>query len=230
MTEALRNQPGDKTVLLEGMDATALPKFSLPSAYHAVAVVPSARVSFAPSGDAGQYLMANSSPEDYYDPSYGLVLTAFPGVASGRERLAQDGTYALDRRSPIDVSPANMGWSFDPVEGGRAIPWLSRPFDLRVAGTRAGPVSVRLGLRSSKANANATLSVTLNGVVLPDRAPDARLVCVEIPRVAGEMTLQASPVIPHPTPYALPATESDPIPPPPKDLGLESLRAEPGDC
>ncbi len=230
LTEALRDETRTSPVLLEGMDATAAPKFTLPAAYYAMAVVPDTRIVFAPSGDAGLYLLVQGPPDDYYTPDYGLVATGFPGLDTGRRRVVGAGPFALDRRAPIDVSPADTGWSFDPAEGQRSIPWVTRPFDLRVAGNRDQVFSVTVHLRPSPENLRADLGLTLDGVALDDRSPDPRIVCVEIPRIAGELTIKATPTIPRPTPFRSPATESDPVPPPPKDLGLEAVRAQPGEC
>ncbi len=158
VTSSLRAQGGDPVVLLEGMDATAAPSFTLPSAYHAVSVVPHVGISVVPSGTSGQYLMAGGTPELYYKPAYDLVATAFAGLESGRERVDGDGPYALDRRAPIDVSPQGLGWTFDPAEGDRAIPWVSQPFDLRVSGNQTGPFTVTLGLRPSRRNGEADIA------------------------------------------------------------------------
>jgi hypothetical protein len=159
------------------------------------------------------------------------VLTAFAGVDNGRKTLARHSHFALEQRAPIDVAITRTGWAIDPNEGAAAIPWIAGPFSLRVSSTRDASVAVTVKIRrplhdrptlqfaDSKGRPQATA-----------RSADGSTFCTTTRVRNGQALLGAQPTFDQPPPVGTQMTESDPLPPPPKAIGIASVRARLGDC
>jgi hypothetical protein len=232
-------------ILLEGMDATAVPSFSLPAAYQ-LTRDGGARISYDAGSAAAIALLRLLPASRYYDPGYRYVVTTYPGIHSGRRLISRHGLYALMRRSPIDVAVMRPGWALDPAEGAEAVPWLQGPVRLVVASPVAGPASLRLGFAGPQA---ATTAITVRGQGVRVEASDAQFpVCVPLRLRSGLTTLTLTPHFAAGHPTLWPALrgvgvaftsvalldeirpESEPIPPPAKLLALSELGAARGDC
>jgi hypothetical protein len=219
---AVAHLPAGARILLEGADASAAEKYSVPAFYY-LARGEGHQVRFDASGPGTQYLMSPSPPEAYYAPDYDYVLTAFPGVATGRTAIQVEGPYALSRRAPLDVSIVRTGYAQDPSESSRAIPWVTGPFELWGTSPREMTAPLRIGLRRP-AGSTATLDLaTADGRQLAVAPLAGDVLCVTVPLREGRTVLRADPVLPTPPVPVVRPTESDPVPPPSKDLGIASL-------
>jgi hypothetical protein len=226
---AVAHLPAGARILLEGADASAAEKYSVPAFYY-LARGEGHQVRFDASGPGTQYLMSPSPPEAYYAPDYDYVLTAFPGVATGRRMIKVEGPYALSKRAPVDVSVVRTGYAQDPSEGPRAIPWVAGPFELWVASPREMRTSLRIGLRR-RAESPATLRLTdESGRAVRVTPAGAGVLCATVPLRMGRTRFRVEPGRPTPPAPPLRPTESDPVPPPAKEIGIISLLAGDAPC
>ena len=220
--------PSGSAILLEGADASGAEKYSVPAFYY-LARGGGRRIVFDAGGVGTQYLMSPRPPEAYYSPDYAYVFTGFPGLKSGRTVVAQSGSYALERRASVDVAVARTGYAQDPAEGRGAIPWVTVPFELWVASPKAAVTSLRIGLQRPTGSSATLRLFDADGLPVPTAAVGNEL-CARVQLNAGRTTLRAEPVLPVPPPPLVRPTESDPLPPPPKALGLDSLRTGGATC
>ncbi len=242
IAEQVEELPKPATVLLEGEDASARPAFTLPPAYYLLSQVQGTRISFNATIPSAAYLIGYVETDEawqtnnkYYTTDYSYVVTPFPGLRSQREPIAQQGSYGLFRRAPIDVGITDTSWVWDPDEGNEAIPWVYQPFKLRVSSEQSGPIALSLLLSKTKGD-RSTLSLDLDGEKLPvTRSSQGSRLCFDVPIEKGLTILDAKPrkLKSTPDPVTPPITflsENEPLPPPPKILGLSAVKAEPGRC
>jgi hypothetical protein len=224
--------PAGPRILVEGGDATVAPKWSTPGTYWFARGIRDAKVSVLPLADSGAYLgLGVESGGRLWDPGYEYVLTSFPGIRRDRERIAMRGTYALDRRGRIDVAIARTGWAVDPAEGAGAIPWLAGAFELWIsAPPDVESVAVDLGFARPQGDVGTVFFAAADGELGALRSTDGSHACVDVPLTSGAATVSVQPAwtVPFPVPGRL--TESDPVPPPTKLLGLAELRASATPC
>ncbi len=224
--------PKDAQVLVEGAEATGVPKWTVPEDYYAARGMRGARPSLPLARDDALYLgvaAGASTSGRYYGPGYGYVLTSFPGVRSGRTLLARRGTVGLYRRAPIDVGIVGANMALDPTEGTRAIPWLISPLQLWISSPKPRRVGVLVRLRHDEAE-RPLLQLTHRGTPLPTASSaDRSTVCADLTLDQGLTVLTATPDFTRPPPLGI-GTEERPVPPPPKVLGIEGIHVLPGGC
>jgi hypothetical protein len=222
--------PYGSNVLIEGSDSAIASPFELPAAYYETRGLPKRRVSFDALFPATAYLSPDRPPELYYSPDYTYVVSAFTGVESNRTLLARHGSYALFRRAPIDVVISRTGWSINAAGRSHAIPWITRPFQLRISSRKRQRAALRLRI-AHPADSGSTLSFRQAGQGLPVvRSPDGLRVCVDLLLRRGLTVLDVEPLFETPVVLVGRATESDKFPPLPRALGLRGVEAAPGDC
>ena len=216
---------------MEAADASVAPKWTVPELYYFSRRLSRPDISFVPSGDAGLYLGVSPLADrgHFYDPAYSHVVSPFPGLKTNRLELAQRGTYALYRRAPIDVGIVGTGWALDPDEGATAIPWLNGGFELWLSSGRPVRATLELGLERPGPPISFVFSRGSTPVAAL-RTPDERGWCVPLSLPRGVTKLSVRPGYGTPPPLPGRAIETDPVPPPPKILGLRSLRAHQGGC
>jgi hypothetical protein len=228
-----RNVPEAAGLLLEGTDASSAPEWTTPADYYFASLGRKGpRISFAPSGYAGVYLDVPAKPgARFYSPSYQYVLSVFGGVRSGRVAKAREGPYVLYQRAKIDASPVGTGYAFDQAEGARAIPWLQRRFQLWLStGAHKGPIALELGLvRPSGSGSTLGFSVEGRRVEATSSSGGSRL-CVELDADQDPLVVDVEPQFKRPPQPPTRIWATDPVPPPPKLLGLDTIEAEPGTC
>ena len=157
------------------------------------------------------------------------MLSAFPGVRSGRKPLAIRGAYGLFRRAPTDVAVVGASTALDPAAGRNSIPWLLSPVQLWISAPRAERAGVLLRLRHGE-NARPLLQLSQVGNPLTTfHSRDRSQVCAEVGLRRGLTILTAEPAFPT-QPPASRITEDDPLPAPPKLLGIDGIHALPGGC
>ena len=141
--------PHQAEILVEGAEATYAPKWTVPEAYYAARSLDDARPALPLARDDALYLGAGAGTpaSQFYDPDYGYVLTAFPGVRSDRKPLAIRGEYGLFRRAPTDVAVVGASTAIDPNAGRDAIPWLLNPVQLWISSQRPRRAGVLVRLR-----------------------------------------------------------------------------------
>ncbi|MDX6696615.1 MAG: hypothetical protein QOE65_12 [Solirubrobacteraceae bacterium] len=257
LAAAGRGLPHGASILLAGVDATAAPRWTMPDVYYHLRGG-GRRLSLDGGVEAGFSLALGPPSKQFadafrwaqvpftYDPAYRYVVTPFQGLASGRRLVAAHGRWGLYRRAPIDVAVMRTGWAHDAAEGARAIPWLQGPFELWVSSPRARRAALWISLRRPLHD-GATLAFSSAGATLPVRrvVDDGRM-CVDVSLRAGRTVVRADTrfdVALHPlfpllstrgaaSPLGTPMRpqESDPVPPPPKALGLTRAEARPGRC
>lgn len=222
--------PGSPRILIEGTDGSVVPFFTLPAVYYEARGGGRARPSFDATGPGGAYLGAGERGDDFYDPGYQYVVSAYPGIATNRTLLGRAGPVTLSRRAPVDVLPTQTGWSLDPnVETG-AIPWINGDFQLWISSPRARPVAVRVTL-DRPLHDRATLDFArAGGPLTVHRAPGGGRLCLSLPARAGRTVVTVHPVRDKAPVVESRATESDPFPSPPRAIGLAGLVAAPGAC
>ena len=88
---------------------------------------------FDAGGQGPQYLLVPAPFDRFYSSRYGYVFSGFAGLESGRRPLATRGTYTVAERAPIDVAVVRTGYSIDPADGARAIPWVTVPFEFWIS-------------------------------------------------------------------------------------------------
>jgi len=239
--------PSPAPLLLEGMDATAVPLWDTPQAYYLASEPGNARISFDGRGVAPTALLRALPQGSYESPDYRYVVTTFPGIESGRRLISRHGTYALMRRAPIDIAVTRPGWAFDPRDGGGAAPWLQGPLQLRIASPETGPGALRLRLEGRLAK---DVRLRLAGAPLGSGETVIRQGgCVSLRLARGFETVDVTPLFPrgHPRTYPAPEStgiafptaaleesirpsEADPIPPPPHLASLTEASVTPGGC
>lgn len=230
LDESVSRLPQGAHVLIEGADARLVPPFELPAAYFETRALPERKVSFDAVAPAPAYLWLSAPPEAYYSPRYTHVVSAFGGVRSRRRLLARHGPYSLFARAPIDVVVSRTGWSVEPTQDSSAIPWITRPFQLRISSRPAQRASVVLRL-TRPAGGGSTVVLRAGGRELPSsRSVDGVSVCAELRLNDGVTVVDAVPVFTLPVSFTPRATESEPVPPPPKVLGVAAIHARRGPC
>jgi hypothetical protein len=218
-------------VLVEGAESTYAPKWTVPEAYYATRSLDDARPSLPLARDDALYLGvgAGTPPGQFYDSHYRYVLSAFPGVRSDRKPLAVRGDYGLFRRAPIDVAVVGATTAIDPNAGRGTIPWLLTPVQLWISAPRAERAGVLLRLRHGE-NARPLLQLSQVGNPLTTfHSRDRSQVCAEVGLRRGLTILTAEPAFPT-QPPASRITEDDPLPAPPKLLGIDGIHVLPGGC
>jgi hypothetical protein len=218
-------------VLVEGAEASSAPKWTVPEAYYTARGLHGARPSLPLARDDALYLGlgAANPPDQLYAPSYDYVLSAFPGVRSGRTPLVKRGTHALFRRAPTDVAIVGASSALDPAEGREAIPWVLGPLQLWISAPRSRRAAVLVRLRHREGE-RPLLQLLKEGRRLPTfSAADRSSVCAETLLGRGLTILTAQPDFPSRPPLPR-ATEEEPVPPPPKVLGIEGVEVRPGRC
>jgi hypothetical protein len=223
--------PDHSEVLVEGAEATYAPKWTVPEAYYATRSLDDARPALPLARDDALYLGAGAGtpPGQFYDPRYRYVLSAFPGVRSDRKPLAVRGDYGLFRRAPIDVAVVGASTAIDPNAGPGTIPWLLNPVQLWISAPRAERASVLLRLRHGE-KARPLLQLSQVGNPLRTfHSRDRSQVCAEVGLGRGLTILTAEPAFP-PQPPPGRTTEDDPLPAPPKLLGIDGIDVLPGGC
>jgi hypothetical protein len=216
--------PDQADVLVEGAEATYAPKWTVPEAYYAARSLDDARPSLPLARDDALYLGVGSGTPTgkFFDPHYRYVLTAYPGVRSDRKPLAVRGDYGLFRRAPIDVAVIGASSAIDPNAGRDTIPWLLNPVQLWISGQHSGRAGVLVHLRHGE-SARPLLQLTQSGNPLTTfHSRDRSEVCAEVMLEKGLTALTAEPDFP-PQPPAGRATEEDPLPAPPKLLGIDGV-------
>jgi hypothetical protein len=232
LADANLSLPEEAHVLVEGAEASNAPKWTVPEAYVAARGLHDARPSLplAPRDDA-LYLGVGvpSPPDQLYAPNYDYVLSAFPGLRSNRTPLAKRGTYALFRRAPTDVAIVGASSALDPAEGQQSSPWVLGPLQHWISAQAPRRAAVILHLRHREGE-RPLLQIFSGSRPLATSSPEDRSsVCAEATLGRGLTVLTAQPDFPSrpPTPRA---TEEDPIPPPPKLLGIEGVEVGSGRC
>jgi hypothetical protein len=232
IADLVRRYAGESPVLLEGLDAgyPANDYFDAPALIDAVGAT-GARESFDPARSINLYGngYAQRTPDPSYQPSYGLVVTRFGGVDTGRRKVGSAGPFAVLRRAPIDVGIFRTGWALDQGRGETAVPWILGPFELWISAPQRPPsVAVTLGLRGPDAASTAVSATVVSGAPLPlvrDTTSTESTVCMVVP-IAGSLTrvLISTAFDPPMPPYG--GLFPDVRPPPvPKRLALERARA-----
>src|SRR5439155_15875662 len=82
--------PKDAQLLVEGAEASGVPKWTVPEDYYAARGLHGGRPSLPLARDDALYLgvaVGASTSGQYYGPGYEYVLSSFPGVRSGRTLL-----------------------------------------------------------------------------------------------------------------------------------------------
>jgi hypothetical protein len=161
-------------------------------------------------------------PVDIYDPGYALVMTEYPGMVTGRSRIAADGGVALDKRNRIDAVVTATGWAIDPNEKLRAIPWVSRPFQIWVSSPVNTQASVHMVIRAEKGRVSAIEFSTDRTGTLPTVARGSQI-CVPITLERGRTVVTVAPRFAAAIQPPARASVSDRLPPPPKVLGIAGL-------
>ena len=220
-----------RRVLIDAPDSDYASPFQLPATYFLLRQTPDTYISFDAAGIAPSYLHPFHLPVDaYYSPTYEYVVTPFAGMATGRRVLEQRGNFALERRRPIDVSLAQTGWTLDINQGAAAIPWIQGPFFLRVANPSARRVALRISL-DRPLHDHATLTFSASGRALRVvQYDDGVSLCVPLDAAAGGTAIFVRPQFDTAPPPVGRATESDPLPSPPRAIGLSALRADARAC
>jgi hypothetical protein len=216
--------PDHAEVLVEGAEATYAPKWTVPEAYYATRSLDDARPSLPLARDDALYLGAGAGTpaRQFYDPRYGYVLTAYPGVRSDRKQLAIRGDYGLFRRAPTDVSVVGASTAIDPNAGNETIPWLLNPVQLWISASRPRRAGVLVHLRHGE-SARPLLQLSEVGNPLTTfHSRDRTQVCAEVDLAKGLTIITAEPDYPTQPPPGR-ATEEDPLPAPPKLLGIDGL-------
>jgi hypothetical protein len=221
-----------RRVLIDAPDADAGSPLQLPATYFLLRQSTDAYISFDASGIAPAYLYPLYLPiRDYYSSTYRYVLTPFAGMATGRRILAQHGNFALERRRPVDVTLARTGWTLDTTQGAGAIPWVQTPFRLWIASPKAQPISLRISLERPLGD-HATLTfATEDGRglrVVPNQTGSS--LCIPLRVAAGATAITVSPHFDKPPQPAIRVTESDPLPSPPRAIGLAALQTDTVRC
>jgi hypothetical protein len=216
--------PHGAHVLVEGAEAGYAPKWTVPDAYYAARSIDNARPSLPLARDDALYLgaAAGTPPRQFYDPGYGYVLSAFPGVRSERKPLAISGGFGVFRRAPTDVAIVGANSALDPSAGSDAIPWLLTPLQLWVSSRQAGPAAIVIHLRHGT-DARPLLQLREEGNLLTTfHSRNRSEVCAEVSLVQGLTILTAVPDFPSQAPAGR-ATEEDPLPAPRKLLGIGGI-------
>jgi hypothetical protein len=225
--------PGTEGLLLEGLDASAAPKWTVPGTYYFASLGRTGpRISIVPSGDAGIYLRTGIDPgERYYSSDYAYVMTPFGGIASARTPIRRAGNLTLFRRAEIDVALVGTGWAIDPAEDAHAIPWVQEPFEVWLStGDRREPIALEVGLERPLGVASSLDFSVARRHIGALSSLDGSQLCVQLERGRDPLVVDVEPRFDRPPRPAVRATERDPLPPPPKVVGISSLSAKPGSC
>ena len=219
-------------LLVEDSDTSAVSVWTTPATYYLAQGIDDVRLSFVSEGLAAAYLgIPAGTGAAYYSANYQYVLTPFGGVKSNRTVLERRGPYALLRRALIDVTPVNLGWSFDPNSRVSAIPWVSKPFQLWLSNLQhERSVALTIALDRPFHDAS-TLVFSERGQPLSAlMSSDGSRLCVDVDARKGLTIVDAAPQLATAATVPPRATESDPFPSPPKVLGLAEIQAVPGRC
>jgi hypothetical protein len=232
VTASIGKLPAPRRVLIDAPDADNQSPFQLPATYNLLRQTPDTYISFDASGIAPSYLYPLYLPiPKYYSSTYRYVLTPFAGMATGRRVLERRGNFSLEERRKIDVTIARTGWTLDTHQGAAAIPWLQSPIRLWIASPTARHVTLRISLdRPLHDRATLTFATERGRPLRVVPNADGSTLCVSIEAAAGRTAITASPQIDTAPPPAVRNTESDPLPSPPRAIGLAGLRADPTSC
>ena len=230
ISRATHDLPRGSKILIEAMDATAAPKWTVPASYYLTQPPGPDHISFAPSGDAAQYLglPAIGTGTPYYSSDYRYVITPLSAMRSDRRLLASDPPYGLFERAPIDVTFVNTGWAID-FGAKHPLPWIQRPFELWIASPRPGPASLVIRLRMPGGPATLTFrsgETTLN----PLQSADQKELCVPLRLATGLTRLEVEPRFTRAPSTPARATEEDPIPRLDHVLAVEKVEARRSAC
>ena len=223
--------PEQAQLLVEGAEASDAPKWTVPETYYAARGIDGARPSLPLIRDDALYLGVGvpKSPRQFYAPTYDYVLSAFPGLRSNRTLLASRGNYALFQRAATDVAIVGASSALDPAEGKEAIPWLLGPLQLWISAPVPRRVGVMLSLRHREAE-RPLLHLVSGRKPLPTfSSADHSRVCADAMLGRGLTILTAEPDFPSRLPPAR-GSEEDPVPAPPKLLGIGAVKILPGGC
>jgi hypothetical protein len=222
--------PRPRTILLEGADATAAPAFTLPAGYYLIQTHDRDRISVDSPAYASAYVHPYLEPNGTYTAAYRYIFTRFPGLQTGRRVIETNGPYGLFRRAKFDVSVSQSGRAWDPKDGPRAIPWLQTRTVLSVASPFAtsGSLLARLDRPAGVAD-SLDLGATIGRSETMQTA-DGEFVCADMRFRRGRNVVFADPHFLAPPQVTRRATESDPVPPPPKVIGLKVAAASQLPC
>jgi hypothetical protein len=223
--------PKRAQLLVEGAEASDAPKWTVPETYYAARGLHGARPSLPLVRDDALYLGVGvaKSPRQFYAPTYDYVLSAFPGLRSNRTLLASRGTYGLFHRAATDAAIVGASSAIDPAEGKEAIPWLLGPLQLWISAPSRRRVGVLLSLRHREAE-RPLLQLASGRTPLPTfSSADRSRVCADAALGRGLTILTAEPDFPSRLPPAR-GSEEDPVPAPPKLLGIGAVKILPGGC
>ncbi len=215
--DRLERLPSKSPLLIEGAGSMRKPTFMMNAIYSA-ARGQGRPILFDAGYPAIVYLVTIEAAPSYYSPDYSYVLTPFGDVKSDRRTLGIFGPVTLVQRAPIDIVVSHPDLAVE--SKGPRIPWVWRPFNLRIASDRAMDGAIVLTL-SRPAGSTSTLSFELAGQPLEARANGNRL-CLQVRLAKGETNIAATPVLDRP--------ELHPSPTLRHDLGLADIRAEAGSC
>ena len=223
--------PDSASMLLEGSDSSNNAAYSMSSMYYAAHKMNDPRLSFDVDPFATYEIGSPLGPTGYYSPRYQYVLTAFGGVESDRKVLVRHSNFALERRAPIDVAITHTGWSLDPSEGATAIPWVAAPFTLRVSSTQNVPTAVTVRIRRPLGDQPTLQFLDARGRPMQTfRSADGAAFCTVTSVTGGHAKLLSQPILDRSAPVIGRATETDPLPTPPKAIGIAAVRAAVGSC
>jgi hypothetical protein len=229
--DARRLMPHSANMLIEGSDSAHNPPYATSTMYYAAHDMNNPRLSFDVDPFGTYELGAPLGFAAYYSPRYEYVLTAFGGVKNGRKVLARRSNFALERRAPVDVAITHAGWALDPREGYAAIPWIAGPFTLRISSTRDARTAITVTIRRPLRDHPTLQFLDADGH--PQRtsySSDSSSFCTVATVAAGLATVRVQPSFDQPPPVVGRATETDPLPAPPKAVGVASVRGKIGNC
>ena len=231
VSEAKTIVPHSANMLIEGSDAEHNPIYGTSTMYFAAHAINEPRLSFDVVPIATYELGAPLGPDAYYSPRYDYVLTAFAGLNNGRKVLARRSHFALERRAPVDVAMTRTGWALDPHEGSAAIPWVSTTFTLRVSSAGNAQVAVTVGIRRPLHDHPRLQFLDTRGRAQRTFfSADGSRFCTVAHISHGQATVGVQPSFDQVPPFAGRATELDPLPPPPKAVGIATVRGRVGRC
>lgn len=210
--------PSRAPILIEGTGAMPQPYFIVPAAYFAVRGHKQPvhfDVGTPPTFGVAYLGLTPDSAVPYYSPNYGYVLTPFMDVRSNRTPLGRYGPLLLERRAPIDVVVSPFGWAVDNTAP--RIPWVSRPFRLRVSSRKAVDAAITISL-ARPTGGTSTLTFASGPKQLKTIATNRSEVCVNVHLRKGSTDIEATPVLDQLTVQVR------------KELGLAAIEAVPGRC
>jgi len=238
LRDAVSSLPRPASVLIEGADSTWFqPTFFLPSVYYETRGIQGVSVSFDAPPETTLLLTPVRWPEPsgfrdtrrFYTSGYDYVVSPFNGVSSNRLLIARGGPVSLYRRAPIDVVISRTGWSLDPADAERRLPWVGQPFVLRISSpsARRAALTVRL---TRPAGGRSTLEFERRGERLPATAPAPDRLCVDVVLARGQTEVSVRPRFEKLLVPPIRANFEAPLPRRPRLIGIRAVHAVPGRC